>query len=643
MIPLQKCKKEKEEKERTQGLVNCVRGTITITRAWDVCVDGEATQHLAKEYEMGSYKPKKVNFCLSNMEYRDLKWKLDDGYVHFLRLGLWIQYFREELAVRDQAGRCLCIPMPDFIALKEVFVDLFLTPYCRSSHLWRSSRTIARSPEKLSPKAAFTAHLMGLHTPGHGEADTSGKKRVVPFPGQHWQVYWGEVEGLGLLYSSLVDLTDRSARVTRRAMARHPQLAGVLREVVSERHFMYRTHLYQAPQDTQAWRDAMWFTFLEWWADYQFGRLPTIIGGEMTGQQVMAIRLFCAQTLPQLAQAWCDRPAWDTGLGEQYLSSLLRFIKYWCNKRPRETLSFELQENGDVLCCKRRFKIASQHFLVNSILPDEFVRDVYPAPPPQPKPSWPGKRGRKSKPRVTPQPTRPRRVTCHWKLPRYCDVETEPPTSPPRYVFRPEMKDPQNPHNVKQSDTCGFFTDAGWGLGERGKTQRPARHTRFKDKEPNKESDTFGLFTDAGWGLGEQRETHRTARHTRSSRGARHCSQARQHSQHSQSRHSLQNCDPRRLTEGLTRAQVSREVDKRAREWYKSTVPSLSLPKSFIAENRDEGRQRLSDSESEDTITSRRNEMLFAPLPVQELKAAAGRQREERHSREREAVSEEEV
>ncbi|MPC57080.1 hypothetical protein E2C01_051053 [Portunus trituberculatus] len=115
--------------------------------------------------------------------------------------------------------------------------------------------TIARRPEKLNPKAAFTTHLMGLHTPAQ---DTSVRKTVVPFPGQHWQVYWAEVDGLGLLYSSPVDLIDRSARVTREAMTRHPQLAGVLQEVVSERHFMYRTHLYQAPQDTLAWKDTMW-------------------------------------------------------------------------------------------------------------------------------------------------------------------------------------------------------------------------------------------------------------------------------------------------------------------------------------------------------------------------------------------------
>ncbi|XP_045129314.1 kinesin-related protein 10-like [Portunus trituberculatus] len=509
-IPLRERKKEKEKKEeeeeeeeedkrRRQGMVNTVKGTITITRAWDVCVDGEATQRLASQFELDSYEPKKVRLSLSNMEYRGLKWKLDDGYVHFLRLGLWIQYFREELAVKDNAGR-LVYSLPDFISLKEVFVDLYLTPYRRSSHLWRvkavsfedgrvylqSSRTIARRPEKLNPKAAFTTHLMGLHTPAQ---DTSVRKTVVPFPGQHWQVYWAEVDGLGLLYSSPVDLIDRSARVTREAMTRHPQLAGVLQEVVSERHFMYRTHLYQAPQDTLAWKDAMWLTLLEWWADYQFGKLPTIIGGEVVGQEVTAIRLFCAHTLPQLAQAWCDKPPWETSLGERYLSSLLRFIKYWCNKRPRETLSFELQENGDVLCCKRRFKIASQHFLVNSILPDEFVRDLYPAPPPQPKPSWPGKRGRKCKPRVAPQLTRPRRVTCHWKLPRYCDVETEPPTSPPRYVFRPEMRDAGN----KESDMHGLF-DTGWG-DNRGKTQRAGRHTRFKDKE-NMKPNTCGLF---GW------------------------------------------------------------------------------------------------------------------------------------------------
>ena len=70
---------------------------------------------------------------------------------------------------------------------------------------------------------------------------------------------------------------------------------------------------------------------------------------------------------------------------------------------------------------------------------------------------------------------------------------------------------------------------------------------------------------------------------------------------------------------------MSREVDKRAREWYKSTVPRLTLPKSFIAENRSEGRKRFSDSDSGDSIASRRNEMLFAPLPQQELEGGNAR------------------
>ncbi|MPC72219.1 hypothetical protein E2C01_066516 [Portunus trituberculatus] len=70
-MPLRERKKEKEKKEeeeeeeeedkrRRQGMVNTVKGTITITRAWDVCVDGEATQRLASQFELDSYEPKKV-------------------------------------------------------------------------------------------------------------------------------------------------------------------------------------------------------------------------------------------------------------------------------------------------------------------------------------------------------------------------------------------------------------------------------------------------------------------------------------------------------------------------------------------------------------------------------------------------------
>ena len=50
---------------------------------------------------------------------------------------------------------------------------------------------------------------------------------------------------------------------------------------------------------------------LEWWADCQFGKVE--------GQEVKAIRLFCAKTLPELAEAWCEKVRsrvcfWDPGL-----------------------------------------------------------------------------------------------------------------------------------------------------------------------------------------------------------------------------------------------------------------------------------------------------------------------------------------
>lgn len=93
-----------------------------------------------------------------------------------------------------------------------------------------------------------------------------------------------------------------------------------------------------------------------------------------------------------------------------------------------------------MLYCKRKFKIASRHILVNSIVPEEFIKDLYPALPPAPKPSWPGKRGRKYKQKKIINVKRPRRNMCYWKLPRYSEVADTPPPSPPRFVFRPGVE-----------------------------------------------------------------------------------------------------------------------------------------------------------------------------------------------------------
>lgn len=44
---------------------------------------------------------------------------------------------------------------------------------------------------------------------------------------------------------------------------------------------------------------------LGWWAEYQFDGVSNIIGGEVEGNVVTALRLFSATNLPQLAQLWC--------------------------------------------------------------------------------------------------------------------------------------------------------------------------------------------------------------------------------------------------------------------------------------------------------------------------------------------------
>ena len=258
---------------------------------------------------------------------------------------------------------------------------------------------------------------------------------------------------------------------------------------------------------------------------------------------------------------------------ERYLSSILRFIKFWCNTRPRETLSFELQQNGDVYCYKKRFKVASRHFLVNNILPDEYIRDLYPAPPPQPKPNWPGKRGRKGKIHEVRLSTRPRRVMCYWKLPRYSEVEESLPSTPPRYVFRPQMKTEGTQNSTwEESGGGSFFPDPGW------------------------------------WKLRKEwMERGKDTKRTQKSRG--------------RSQNSTSNPTHKRTSNTHTNAQVSRSVEKRARDWYNSTVSSTTLPKQFIfeqTEDRPVDTHHSTGSESEEkttTTTINEDEIQSAKLP----------------------------
>ena len=100
------------------------------------------------------------------------------------------------------------------------------------------------------------------NTPSRPPASPSKDRKVVAFPGQYWEVHWGEVDGLGLLYSSQVDVIDNSSKVTAKWISKHTHLDGIMKNILSKRHFMYRTHLYQPPQDTDSWREAMWWVLM---------------------------------------------------------------------------------------------------------------------------------------------------------------------------------------------------------------------------------------------------------------------------------------------------------------------------------------------------------------------------------------------
>lgn len=100
------------------------------------------------------------------------------------------------------------------------------------------------------------------------------ERRLVPFAGQYWEVFWGEVDGLGLCYSSQVDLIDRSSQFLSNCASlssSSPHSSSVfssffsssamhqLVQVLSKRLYMYRTHFCPPPKDTEAWRERMWW------------------------------------------------------------------------------------------------------------------------------------------------------------------------------------------------------------------------------------------------------------------------------------------------------------------------------------------------------------------------------------------------
>lgn len=92
---------------------------------------------------------------------------------------------------------------------------------------------------------------------------------TISFQGDYWQIFWGEVDGLGLVYSSRVDVIDHLVQLYR--ATQHSDVTNVFVRLPDDccnmlkRNFlegqlglMYKTQLYQPPQDTDQWRSYMW-------------------------------------------------------------------------------------------------------------------------------------------------------------------------------------------------------------------------------------------------------------------------------------------------------------------------------------------------------------------------------------------------
>ncbi|XP_069192441.1 uncharacterized protein [Procambarus clarkii] len=394
-------------KERKQmSFINYVKGPLIISKNWiahnlhkisDCNLINEA-------YLPRDHKPMKVYFPLNKLKPAEHIGCAEDGYTHYHRLLWWIlrHIYDTGAIIYENEKEILQVKMPDFIALKEVFINLYLTPYRRTIRHWKikavtyddgrvyiqDDHSLKRKKNKISHEAAFNAFLRGQVLPQ--KEDCCYNKESVKYRGDYWNVCWGEVDGLGLLYSSKVDIMDHWTKLFQW----HKPQSGLEINVVppeadaheykiriaeSVRTVTYKTHLYKAPADTKSWKEYQWNEMLDWWADYQFGGVPNIIGGEVEGETVTALRLFSSANLPLLAKLWCCKESgWDPNICEKYMSSVLRFIKMCCSKIPREVLSFELKENGDVVCIKRNFTIKNKNFDPNQILPKEFIQEVYP-------------------------------------------------------------------------------------------------------------------------------------------------------------------------------------------------------------------------------------------------------------------------
>ncbi|XP_071538761.1 uncharacterized protein [Panulirus ornatus] len=338
-------------------------------------------------YELRNFEPKKVCFPLSKIKlcYPRLPCPKDISFDYYIFLS-WIQKHKAKLSSTLIKTRPV-YKMPDFIALKEVFKAMYLTPYHRTLHRWKmeavmygdgrvfihSDRSLAEKTSNRSHEVVFNAFLRGSVPPG--KEGCKYEAETVEYMAEMWQLFWGEVDGLGLFYGSKVDVVDKFAHIFlhSRPKKERKEILEPFERSVS----MYKTHLHKAPLDTDYWREYQWNEFLGWWADYQFDKIPNILAGELKGDTVTGLRFYSAPHLPNLAKVWCHKEAWDYTVCEKYLASLLRFIKLCCSKSPRRYFLFELQDNGDVLC-HRKLSLYKNKDVQYFHLPKDFVKDMYP-------------------------------------------------------------------------------------------------------------------------------------------------------------------------------------------------------------------------------------------------------------------------
>ncbi|XP_042211169.1 uncharacterized protein LOC121858667 isoform X2 [Homarus americanus] len=368
------------------SLVRYVRGILTITKKHNFHAHSKIKKSyivIKKDFKLENSQPMKVYFPLNMVEPAKVIGPFEDGYAHFHRLLLWLLCHRREFLVYNEDER----------------------KYEDGKVYIQSDRTLAKKQPKISFEEAFNIFLQGR---ARGGQESCSNKQTVKYMGDYWTVCCGEVDGLGLFYSSKVDVIEKWVKkfywhnpkwlLDKGKISKFYRVMTKIGEKV-----MYKTHLYKTPVNTKAWRLYQWHEMFGWWADYQFGGIPNIIGGELEGSVVTSLRLFNADELPKLTKAWCRKKPWDPIVCEKYMASLLRFMKMCCSKAPRQVLSFGLRKEGTVLSIK---KFLDNKEIINyscdQILPDDVLKHLYPPPPP-PKPGK--KRGKK--PMVKPQVEKP--------------------------------------------------------------------------------------------------------------------------------------------------------------------------------------------------------------------------------------------